>query len=386
MAQEFHKPHIGIIGGGPAGCFCAYQLQNICDVTVFEMTSPLKTLLVTGGGRCNLAHAEYNFKELAKFYPRGEKFLYSVFSKFSTADTLEVFRSIGVETYTQEDNRIFPTTNSAADVRAKLLAAISAVTIKKEKALRVNPLDGKLEVVTVLGSYEFDSVIVATGGHAGYNIAKYLGHNIIEPRPALVGLKTDKIFHSGVVLKNVKTKIGKTVLQDDILFTHNGISGPLAFKISSLMAREKFPYTVTLDITGEVDLQKMFNENPHKTLKNLVGELVPKSFASEICPSGDIKCSQVCARVREELMKNLRSLELKVLSTAGGGEVVTCGGVDLKEINPKTMESKLVPNLYFCGEVLDIDGFCGGFNLQNCWSTAFIAAEGIKHDLHRSTS
>ncbi len=386
MVQEFHKPCIGIIGGGPAGCFCAYQLQNICDVTVFEMTSPLKTLLVTGGGRCNLAHAEYNFKELAKFYPRGEKFLYSIFSKFSTADTLEVFRSIGVETYTQEDNRIFPTTNSAADVRAKLLAAISAVTIKKEKALRVNPLDGKLEVVTVLGSYEFDSVIVATGGHAGYNIAKYLGHNIIEPRPALVGLKTDKIFHSGVVLKNVKTKIGKQVLQDDILFTHNGISGPLAFKISSLMAREKFPYTVTLDITGDVDLQKMFNENPHKTLKNLVGELVPKSFASEICPSGDIKCSQVSAKIREELMKNLRSLELKVLSTAGGGEVVTCGGVDLKEINPKTMESKLVPHLYFCGEVLDIDGFCGGFNLQNCWSTAFVATEGIKHDLHRSTS
>ena len=385
MEQEFHNLCIGIIGGWPAGCFCAYQLQNFCDVTVFEMTSPLKTLLVTGGGRCNLAHAEYDFKELAKFYPRGEKFLYSVLSKFSTADTLEVFRSIGVETYTQEDNRIFPTTNSAADVRAKLLAAISAVTIKKEKALRVNPLDGKLEVVTVLGYYEFDSVIVATGGHAGYNIAKYLGHNIIEPRPALVGLKTDKIFHSGVVLKNVKTKIGKQVLQDDILFTHNGISGPLAFKISSLMAREKFPYTITLDLTGEIDLQERFNVNPHKTLKNLVGELVPKSFAAEICPSGDIKCSQVSAKVREELMKNLRSLELKVLSTSGGGEVVTCGGVDLKEINPKTMESKLVPHLYFCGEVVDIDGFCGGFNLQNCWSTAFVAAENITHGLRRST-
>lgn len=384
MEQEFHKPCIGIIGGGPAGCFCAYQLQNIFDVTVFEMNSPLKTLLVTGGGRCNLAHAEYNFKELAKFYPRGEKFLYSVLSKFSTADTLDFFRSIGIETYTQEDNRIFPASNSAADVREKFLAALN-VTFKKEKALRVNPLDDKLEVVTVLGSYKFDIVIVATGGHAGYNIAKYLGHNIIAPRPALVGLKTDKVFTSGVVLKNVKTKIGKTVLQDDILFTHNGISGPLAFKISSLMARENFPYTITLDITGEVDLQKMFNENPHKTLKNLVGELVPKSFAAEICPSGDIKCSQVSAKVREELMKHLRSLELKVLSTSGGGEVVTCGGVDLKEINPKTMESKLVPHLYFCGEVIDIDGFCGGFNLQNCWSTAFVAAEGIIHDLRRNT-
>lgn len=384
MEQEFHKPCVGIIGGGPAGCFCAYQLQNVCDVTVFEMNSPLKTLLVTGGGRCNLAHAEDDFKELAKFYPRGEKFLYSIFSKFSTADTLDFFRSIGIETYTQPDNRIFPTSNSAADVREKFLAALN-VTFKKEKALRVNPFEGGLEIVTDSGSYKFDSVVVAVGGHAGYNIAKYLGHNIIDPRPALVGLKTDKVFTSGVVLKNVKTKIGKTVLQDDILFTHNGISGPLAFKISSLMAREKFPYTITLDLTGEIDLQERFNANPHKTLKNLVGELVPKSFASEICPSGDIKCSQVCARVREELMKNLRSLELKVLSTSGGGEVVTCGGVDLKEINPKTMESKLVPHLYFCGEVVDIDGFCGGFNLQNCWSTAFVAAENLTHGLRRST-
>ncbi len=373
MAREYR---VGIIGGGPAGCFCAYHLQQDCDVTIFEMSSPLKTLLVTGGGRCNLAHAEYDFRELTKFYPRGEKFLYSVFSKFATADTLEFFRSIGVETYTQEDNRIFPTSNSAADVREKFLASLKA-TIKQEKALRVNQLDDTLEVVTDEASYRFDAIVVAVGGHASYNIAKYLGHNIIAPKPALVGLKTDKLFPSGVVLKNVKTQIGKKVLQDDLLFTHNGISGPLAFKISSLNARENFPYSVTLDITGEIDLQKMFNANPHKTLKNLIGELVPKSFAAAICPSEEIKCSQVNSKTRDLVTKNLRELELKILSHSGAGEVVTCGGVDLKEINSKTMESKLVPNLYFCGEVLDIDGFCGGFNLQNCWSTAYIAAQAI---------
>ncbi|MCM1010888.1 MAG: aminoacetone oxidase family FAD-binding enzyme [Fusobacterium sp.] len=373
MAQEFR---VGIIGGGPAGCFCAYNLQQDCDVTIFEMSSPLKTLLVTGGGRCNLAHAEYDFRELTKFYPRGEKFLYSVFSKFGTADTLEFFNSIGVETYTQDDNRIFPTSNSAADVREKFLNALKA-KIKKEKALRINQFDDGLEVVTDAGSYKFDAVVMSIGGHAGYNIAKYLGHNIIDPKPALVGLKTDKLFPSGVVLKNVKTKIGKKVLQDDLLFTHNGISGPLAFKISSLNAREKFPYTVTLDVTGEIDLQKMFDANPHKTLKNLIGELVPKSFAAAICPPEEIKCSQVSAKVRESVLQNLRSLEIKVLAHSGAGEVVTCGGIDLKEINPKTMESKLVPNLYFCGEVMDIDGFCGGFNLQNCWSTAYIASKAI---------
>ncbi len=375
MAQEFK---IGIIGGGPAGCFCAYQLQEFCDVTVIESSMPLKTLLPTGGGRCNLAHNEYDFRELTKFYPRGGKFLFSVFSRFSTGETLDFFHSIGVETYVQEDNRIFPTSNSAADVREKFLNALR-VSIKKEKALRVNQLGEGLEVVTDAGSYRFDAVVVATGGHAGYNIAKYLGHNIIDPKPALIGLKTDKLFPSGVVLKNVKTKIGKTALQDDLLFTHNGISGPLAFKISSLNAREKFPYTVTLDFVGDIDLQKLFDANPHKSLKNLVGELVPKSFAAEICPSSaaEVKCSQVSAKVRDELYKNLTAMELKVLGTAAGGEVVTCGGVDLNEINPKRMESKLVPNLYFCGEVLDIDGFCGGFNLQNCWSTAFIVAKAI---------
>lgn len=381
MAQGFR---VGIIGGGPAGCFCAYHLQDEFDVTIFEMSSPLKTLLVTGGGRCNLAHAEYDFRELTKFYPRGEKFLYSVFSKFGTADTLEFFRTIGVETYTQDDNRIFPTSNSAADVREKFLRALKA-DIKKEKALRVNKLDDVLEVVTDSGSYKFYSVVVAVGGHAGYNIAKYLGHNIIDPKPALVGLKTDKLFPSGVVIKNVKTKIGKKVLQDDLLFTHNGISGPLAFKISSINARENFPYTLKFDLTGEIDLQKMFDANPHKTLKNVIGELVPKSFAAEICPVEEIKCSQVGAKVRDTVAQSLRALELKVLAHSGAGEVVTCGGVDLKEINPKTMESKLVPNFYFCGEVLDIDGFCGGFNLQNCWSTAYIAAQAILADAYHST-
>lgn len=373
MVQEYK---VGIIGGGPAGCFCAYHLQNACEVTIFEQSSPLKTLLVTGGGRCNLAHNEYDFRELTKFYPRGGKFLYSVFSRFATAETLEFFRSIGVETYVQEDNRIFPASNSAANVREKFLAALH-VDIKKERALRVNQTDGGLEVVTDAGSYKFDCVVLAVGGHAGYNIVKYLGHNIIDPKPALVGLKTDKLFPSGVVLKSVKTKICKTVLQDDLLFTHNGISGPLAFKISSLNARENFPYRISLDFVGEIDLQKMFDENPHKTLKNLVGELVPKSFAAAICPAGETKCSQVSAKVREELHKNLTALELNILGIAGGGEVVTCGGVDLNEINPKTMESKLVPGLYFCGEVMDIDGFCGGFNLQNCWSTAYIAAMNI---------
>ena len=146
---------VAIIGGGPAGCMCAYYLQNDFDVTIFEAAVPLKTLLATGGGRCNLAHNEYDFKELAANYPRGEKFLYSVFSRFSTADTLEFFRSIGVETYVQEDMRIFPVSNSAADVRSKFLQAIKEVNFKTERVLRINRGDN-FTVVSDNGSGDFD--------------------------------------------------------------------------------------------------------------------------------------------------------------------------------------------------------------------------------------
>jgi len=375
MAQEYK---IAIIGGGPAGCFCAYHLQNKCDVTIFEANSPLKTLLPTGGGRCNLAHAEYDFRELVKYYPRGEKFLFSIFSQFSTADTLDFFEKIGIKTYTQEDGRIFPKSNSSKDVREKFLFALKKVHFIKERALRVNP---DMTVVTDNGSYKFDKVVIATGGHASYNIAKYLGHSIIEPKPALIGLKTDKLFPSGITLENVSAKFANKTLTDTILFTHQGISGPLAFKISSLMAREKFPYNVTLDLAGEIDLQKLFDANPHKSLKNLIGEILPKSLATELCSKPEIQCSQVNAKIRDDLYKNLRNLNLTITNIASGGETVTAGGIDLKEVNPKTLESKLIPNLYFCGEVLDIDGFCGGFNLQNCWSTAYVVASNILNNL-----
>ena len=136
MEQELTSK-VGIIGGGPAGCFCAYLLQNSKNVTIFDFGSPLRTILPTGGGRCNLAHAEFDFRELAKNYPRGEKFLYSVFSKFSTADTIDFFEKIGIQTYIQDDMRIFPNSNSAKDVREKFLAALSKVKFKKERVLDI---------------------------------------------------------------------------------------------------------------------------------------------------------------------------------------------------------------------------------------------------------
>lgn len=137
--MESKKEKVAIIGAGPAGCMCAYFASKNAEVTLFDASSPLHTLLYTGGGRCNLAYAEYDFKELAKFYPRGEKFLYSLFSKFFTADTIDFFEEIGVETYTQDDLRIFPTSNSAKDVREKFLKSLKNCTFKKEKVLKLLP-------------------------------------------------------------------------------------------------------------------------------------------------------------------------------------------------------------------------------------------------------
>ena len=369
MAQEL-KSKVVIAGGGPAGCMCAYFLQNDFDVTVFDKKSPLKTLLPTGGGRCNLAHAEYDFRELASNYPRGEKFLYSVFSKFSTSETIEFFEKIGVKTYIQDDMRIFPVSNSSAEVREQFLNSLKKVKFIKEEVLKVNNKGAGFSVITNGGEYSADYVIIATGGHAGYETLKMLGHNIIEPKPALVGLKTEEDFSNlaGVSIKGV-------------LFTHKGISGPAVYRISSLKARDDCPYKLNFNFIGDIDLQSELNSNPHKSIKNLLSDYVPKSFAL-YCLKGlkinpDEKCHLINGKTRDMILNRLLNFEVTVTGVFPDGEVVTSGGVDLREINPKTMESKLVHGLYFCGEVMDIDGFCGGFNLQNCWSTAYCASQAV---------
>ena len=450
--MECKKKSIAIIGAGPAGCMCAYFASKDNDITqdvmIFDFAKPLHTLLYTGGGRCNLAYAEYDFKELAKFYPRGEKFLYSVFSKFSTADTIDFFKTIGVETYVQDDLRIFPTSNSASDVREKFLNSLKNCTFKKEKVLQIKQVQDDANtkcnflVKTENNAYHFDKVVIATGGHAGFKLAQDLGHTIVAPKPALTGLITAENFKmiQGVSLKNVKAEVfynGKkfqSTIQDDMIFTHEGISGPLAYKISSIYARENYnkqnPLKIKLDflhnninIVGQECptysddnnlksrsgilarqqknnyFQNLLNANPKKDVKNLIAEFVPKSLAEYIVeqcnltnvrangiasvdahcqrrqflPRNDaMKCHEVNGKMRDLILKQLQEFEINVVSPAKDGEVVTSGGVCLDEINPKTMQSKLVKGLYFCGEVIDVDGFCGGFNLQNCWSTGFV--------------
>ena len=219
MEQELTSKSVAIIGGGPAGCACAYFLQKYCDVTIFDKGAFLRTLLPTGGGKCNLAHAEFDFKELAKNYPRGEKFLYSIFSKFDTSDTLEFFKSIGVDTYTRDDGCIFPVSNSSADVRSKLLKTLKCKFAKEE----VIKIENGFKIETNKSKYFFDYVVIAICGHAGVDLINKLNINVIEQTPSLVGFTTKEDF---------STLAGVSI--NGLLFTHKGVSGPYIYKYSSI--------------------------------------------------------------------------------------------------------------------------------------------------------
>ena len=372
---------IAIVGAGPSGCMAACNLNKNFEITLFDKSSPLKTLLPTGGGKCNLAHAEYDFKELAKSYPRGEKFLYSVFSKFSTAETLDFFEKIGVKTYTREDNRIFPLSNSSQDVRTKILNQMHHCKFKKEEVLSVKKIDSGYEIKTTKAKYFSDIVIVAIGGKSSYKILQDLGHTIVSPKPALVGLKTKQNFKNvqGVTIKNCKILLDKKEYFGNILFTNDGITGPPVFELSSVNARKSFPYEISVDFINEdLDLQKLFDENPHKNLGNLLAEFLPKSIVNTLF-SVDLtqKCHAVRANTKVLVNNFLRKYKFEIVGTRKDGETVACGGVSLGEINSKNFESKLNKNLYIIGEVLDIDGFCGGYNLQYCWSSGYLSANSI---------
>lgn len=390
MAQEstsrwgkYRVKTVAIIGGGPAGCICANFLQDKFDVTLFDKGKFLRTLLPTGGGRCNLAHAEYDFRELAKNYPRGEKFLYSVFSRFGTADTIEFFKNIGIETYTQGDNRIFPVSNSASDVREKFLKSISNCNFIKEEVKKLQPLESGWKIQTDKSVYAFDYVIVATGGHAGYEILQELNIKIQPPTQALVGLTTEEDLSklSGVRVQNAEIKINKKTFKGDILFTHHGISGPVIYTISSIYARKEFPYEITFKFADFTDMPQYFLEKSRMEVCNQLKPYIPKSLTKYILTTlgkePDIAGSWLGRTSHQKLLYTLENFKLHINGKMKNGEVVTCGGVDLKGVNGKTLESKEYEGLYFCGEVLDIDGLCGGFNLQNCWSTGYIAAQAI---------
>ncbi len=364
MAQFFQtNNNIAIVGAGPSGIYCAISIlaeleklnYNDFSITIFDNKSPLTTILPTGNKRCNITNAICDIKEFAKNYPRGEKFLYSIFSRYFTYETLEFFKSIGVETYIQEDGRIFPVSNSSYCVREKLLKKLNSYKNYRIVNKKINSKDDLLN---------FDKIVLAAGSRGVEGLIKSFNHSIIPYKNALCALVVDNFcYPRGVSVKS---------LQGDFIFTDNGISGPLAFKISSLRAFSGFPYTIEIDLFEYQKLKQEIEDNPKKSIGNIVSKLIPKSLAQVLVKDYAKKASEVS---KKDLM-SYSKLKLRIISQKPDGEIVRAGGVNLDEVD-KNIKSKIYPNLWFCGEILNIDGFCGGFNLQNCWSGSWVVAKDI---------
>ena len=385
---------VGIVGGGASGVFCAIAIKQLnpnIDIVIFEKNELLKTLLYTGNGRCNISHKFTDIKEFVSNYPRGEKFLYSIFNQFSPKNTIDFFKKIGIETYIQEDDRIFPKSNSAKEVREILVKEL-----KKNNVVTLNSEVKNIEIQNgkfLIEKEEFDKLVIACGTWNNIDFLKNINIDFIEFKPSLCGvIIKEKEYSSlaGVSLKNINTKIKfqkkKLELKDDMLFTHNGLSGPLIYKITSIFSRENYsnenPIKIYLNfIENDFNLQKYLDKNPKKHIFTLVSEFVPKSLARQILLQNNIneekKCFEIKKEERNAIFNSLTNMEFTVIEPIFQGEIVHSGGIDLKQIYPKTMESRQQEGIYFCGEIIDIDGFCGGFNLQNCWSTAFVAAKDI---------
>jgi len=404
---------IAVIGGGPAGFMAAISAaeasKNNIEIEIFEKKEPLKTILYTGGGRCNITNATFDYKKLASNYPRGEKFLYSAFSKFAVQETIDWFKTHGVELYTQEDGRIFPKSNDANTVRDMFLSRAKELGIKIRAHSPVSMIEqrqGKFYIYVDKNPVIFDKVIISTGGNyrklegSGYELAKTLGHQITELKPALTAFVTKEKWPSilaGVTVKDVEISAvfkGKLIAKDhgDLLFTHKGVSGPSIFKISSYCAflsySEVEPLILNFNFLSgknpeefEKELLKIFDKNSKKNLSNILSDYAPRSLISVVLDTESIdhdkKPSQITKEERKKIIKLLTAATLSAKSPAPEGEIITAGGIYLDEVNPKTMESKLVKNLYFCGEILNIDGFTGGFNLQAAWSTGYFAGINI---------
>jgi len=396
---------VGIVGAGPAGVFAALSVRDFfnADVVVFDWQEPLTTLFPTGGGRCNFSYFETDVKTFAGYYPRGSKFLLSGLTRFGMNDTVDYFEAIGIKSYVQNDNRIFPISDSAKTTAEILLhrGNILGIKFKKERVNNIFNNGQKFILSTENGDYEFDKIILASGGK-NFKLARKFGHKIISPRFTLAPLEiAEKCYYelSGLSLKDVWIKVffeGKKLLNiaGDMLFTRNSISGPVVFKISSICVYDDFSKDKPLELQINVakqSLQFLENyvenfkaDNPRTSIRNSFNEFCPKSLFDIILINNGIdptkQIAQMTKKEKHIILENLTALKIHITDKVNGAGIVTAGGVDTNEINPKTMESKLVKGLYFAGEMINVDGFTGGFNLQNCWTTARIAGMSVLED------
>ncbi len=396
-----------VIGAGASGLFVASMVNQNQKVLIIEKNDrPGKKLKITGKGRCNIT----NSKPINEFFEEvftNNKFLFSSFYEFTNYDLLDFLNQKGLNTKTERGGRVFPFTDKSTDVIDSLYCNSKAEFLFNENVLNVSK-DNIFTVETDNGKYNSRFLLIATGGLSypmtgstgdGYNFAKSFGHTIIPTRPALVGLNVDLSDEKelmGLSLRNVNVSLisNKKHISEfgELLFTHYGISGPTILTLSSFAEKGDI---VSIDLKPGLDYTKLdnrllrdFNDNINKSFKNSLDKLFPKSMINYIVKRSGIdedkKVNQITIDERKSLINLIKNLEFKVISRRGFNEaVITDGGINVKEINPKTMESNLIPGLYFAGEIIDVAANTGGYNLQIAFSTAYKAFKSISEELWR---
>jgi len=361
-------------------------------------------VLVSGGGRCNVTNHCFDNKQLVKNYPRGEKELMQVFSRFAVQDTINWFKEQNIELKVESDGRMFPASNKSETIANCFLNLAKELDIEVIIQCEVQKISKKdiFEIKTSKGNFESDSLICSMGGNnkiEGYKILKELGHNIVSPIPSLftINLPAENIKKElqGVAVQQATITIEKTKFNytGPILVTHWGLSGPAVLKLSAFAAphffETEYRNNILINWTGDVklnEISEVLNEQKINSSRSLINKTtlfeLPKRLWEFLIDKAGIPSDTNWSNISKQHINKLSEILYRDVYKMEGKttfkeEFVTAGGIDLKEIDFKTMQSKLIKELYFCGEVLNIDGITGGFNFQSAWSTAYICASSV---------
>lgn len=397
---------IAIIGGGAAGFFSAIHAKEnypTAEVTIFEKSKKLLSKVkISGGGRCNVTNGCTNVKELSKAYPRGEKQLVKAFGSFHTKHTMEWFEERGVPLVIQDDNCVFPVSQDSQSIIDCFMNEVKRLNINiviGESVTKLESVGEQIQLGFKDGSKVFDKVIVATGGspkRTGLEWLETTGHKIKDPVPSLFtfNMPNETITSlMGIVVENPAVRIQGTKLKSDgpLLITHWGMSGPAILKLSAFGARilSELNYDFKVQVnwvnvrnTESVvaELQSICSEHPNKLLVNFRPFLLPERLWHYLLERRGFSKQSTWAQLGSKSLSKLTEILTNDVYAVNGKttfkeEFVTCGGISLDSIDFKTMQSKVCPNLYFAGEIMDVDGITGGYNFQAAWTTAFFAAK-----------
>lgn len=402
-----------IIGAGASGLIAGAECAKLGNevVIIEKMQRAGRKLMITGKGRCNVTNACFDIEELIQNVPTNPRFLYSAFNAFMPYDTIALIEDMGVPIKIERGNRVFPVSDKSVDIVDALVdnAKQSGAKIIQGTAKAFELEDNRIKAVILENGEKIyaDSFAICTGGKSypltgstgdGYTLAESVGHTVTELRPSLIPLVCSNNFIpklQGLSLRNIAIKVfdGAKQIYDDfgeMLFTHYGVSGPVILSASAHMKNPKeHSYKLYIDLKPALDyktldkrLQRDFAENNNKDFINSLSALLPNKIIpiivglSGIAPS--TKCNQITKEQRTGLVNLLKNFKLDVTDFRPIEEaIVTSGGINVKEINPKTMQSKIIDNLYFAGEVIDVDAYTGGFNLQIAFSTGYLAGQNM---------